>query len=634
MSTMLLTAYARSMGSQYLKDTLTLPLRDVYGYCAMELQAKSMDSGSNVSAPSEQVLETDRRLVKAADTLLKAIVDSQKHMPPEVRRICCYIEEQVQQVISNPESFQPAPRPMSVSAPPAAVSTVGLVQLRPPKKSMSSSAYKRFSWSFSNSHSGVKEGPENAMKIRSTPGSNTSFVGSKSESIGNLKGSSSTATSNHSYVENVAEDRVDATRAQVTPKRSSLSAADNNVNAASLRSPLAKVTASNATQSNDSMIAETAAKQTEQIPEPSKDNVSPADPTDRAVISPPPLDIISPSSVDETIAVLTRAIPFDRPSSDSLAPPEVHLPSSKSQEIINESAKIGTAVETKNNDILVFNSLSTRRPLKQNSAPDNLSYKDLLDGSDTDSVKKDTPSSSTPIQAKKFAEDHTFLSLPQRIVGTLVFLRFIVPAITAPDHSPLASNKVDNNVRRGLIQCGKILNGFCSEADFRVKESSQLINEFIDSHKTIVRDFITCLTSTVVSADKKTAPIDKTTAKPVIADKQLCLFLSRSVPRIERDLKDILDSLLPSEAIGVAEGFTELKQCLIAMNLEAPETPSETLSNPRGGSIMSTIGRKFGELRKGVSGSNFFLNSFMGRERSMDNLSTVATSKFKIMIVQ
>jgi hypothetical protein len=49
---------------------------------------------------------------------------------------------------------------------------------------------------------------------------------------------------------------------------------------------------------------------------------------------------------------------------------------------------------------------------------------------------------------------------------------------------------LENNVRRGLIQCGKVINSFCSEADFRQKEASALVNEFIDDQRERIRQFI------------------------------------------------------------------------------------------------------------------------------------------------
>ena len=66
-------------------------------------------------------------------------------------------------------------------------------------------------------------------------------------------------------------------------------------------------------------------------------------------------------------------------------------------------------------------------------------------------------------------------------------------AVTAPENNniQLGPGVSGSTIRKELIQCGKILNGFCSEADFSQKEPTLvLVNEFLARHKTDFKLFV------------------------------------------------------------------------------------------------------------------------------------------------
>ena len=76
------------------------------------------------------------------------------------------------------------------------------------------------------------------------------------------------------------------------------------------------------------------------------------------------------------------------------------------------------------------------------------------------------------------------LSISEKIIGSFLFLRFFVPAITSPEtHDLLLINKLTPNHRRGLVLCGKLMTALCNDIEFGTKES------YLVSFNTYLRDF-------------------------------------------------------------------------------------------------------------------------------------------------
>jgi hypothetical protein len=98
-------------------------------------------------------------------------------------------------------------------------------------------------------------------------------------------------------------------------------------------------------------------------------------------------------------------------------------------------------------------------------------------------------------ELEDLADDDNALTMPERMVGTIIFLRFFVPAITAPENHGMLQGKINNAIRKGLINVGKVLNGFCSEADFKQKDPNWgIVNEFIVEHRPKVKNLISSIT--------------------------------------------------------------------------------------------------------------------------------------------
>lgn len=83
------------------------------------------------------------------------------------------------------------------------------------------------------------------------------------------------------------------------------------------------------------------------------------------------------------------------------------------------------------------------------------------------------------------------LAVSEKIIGSFLFLRFIVPGITSPDLNGIMMEKITPAVRRGLILCGKMMTALCNDTEFGYKETSLMpCNPFLEKYRYMMKDFL------------------------------------------------------------------------------------------------------------------------------------------------
>ncbi|KAI3659860.1 hypothetical protein MP638_006198 [Amoeboaphelidium occidentale] len=247
-------------------------------------------------------------------------------------------------------------------------------------------------------------------------------------------------------------------------------------------------------------------------------------------------------------------------------------------------------------------------------------------------------------ELEDLADDDNALTMPERMVGTIIFLRFFVPAITAPENHGMLQGKINNAIRKGLINVGKVLNGFCSEADFKQKDPNWgIVNEFIVEHRPKVKNLISSITDDetldrayvtkklgeevdikdVLSEDTYFAreldenlSLAKISDNNIEIDEHLLIYLAKSVHRMEKDMKSLLKLIPEEEGLGVMDAFYELKTEL--------DTYNQLITQPvKGPTFFSKIGKRFNTIR--MSYSSAFFNS--PKSKSSDDVSHIAKTQ-------
>jgi hypothetical protein len=89
------------------------------------------------------------------------------------------------------------------------------------------------------------------------------------------------------------------------------------------------------------------------------------------------------------------------------------------------------------------------------------------------------------------------LSVAEKVVGSFLFLRFIVPgimnspAITTPEANGIFLDKITPAMRRGLVLCGKMVTSLCNDNEFGHKDMSLMpCNEFLIPHRQRMKAFL------------------------------------------------------------------------------------------------------------------------------------------------
>ncbi|KAJ3164344.1 Neurofibromin 1 [Geranomyces variabilis] len=100
-----------------------------------------------------------------------------------------------------------------------------------------------------------------------------------------------------------------------------------------------------------------------------------------------------------------------------------------------------------------------------------------------------------------------YLTVPEKVVGSFLFLRFFVPAITSPDTYGLIEGRVQPSARRGLVLCGKVLTAMCNDVDFGNKEQYLMcLNHFLRENREKVKDFLVYASASDTEAPDEPAP--------------------------------------------------------------------------------------------------------------------------------
>ncbi|KAI8808270.1 hypothetical protein BJ742DRAFT_286355 [Cladochytrium replicatum] len=94
------------------------------------------------------------------------------------------------------------------------------------------------------------------------------------------------------------------------------------------------------------------------------------------------------------------------------------------------------------------------------------------------------------------------LTTAERVVGSFLFLRFLVPAITSPDAYGLLEKKISSKARRGLILCGKVVTALCNDVEFGNKEAYLTsLNPFLKERRFQIKQYLTFASASDLSRD-------------------------------------------------------------------------------------------------------------------------------------
>lgn len=67
-------------------------------------------------------------------------------------------------------------------------------------------------------------------------------------------------------------------------------------------------------------------------------------------------------------------------------------------------------------------------------------------------------------------------------VGTVIFLRFINPAIVSPQEHGIVDKHVSVSVKRGLMLMSKILQNIANHVEFSKEQHMLCFNDFLRAH--------------------------------------------------------------------------------------------------------------------------------------------------------
>lgn len=87
-------------------------------------------------------------------------------------------------------------------------------------------------------------------------------------------------------------------------------------------------------------------------------------------------------------------------------------------------------------------------------------------------------------------------------VGTVIFLRFINPAIVSPHEMGIVSDQVPTNIRRGLMLMSKILQNIANHVEFSKEQHMLPFNDFLKGHFETGRRFFITIASDCETVDQ------------------------------------------------------------------------------------------------------------------------------------
>ncbi|KAJ3415771.1 Ras GTPase activating protein ira2 [Chytridiales sp. JEL 0842] len=215
------------------------------------------------------------------------------------------------------------------------------------------------------------------------------------------------------------------------------------------------------------------------------------------------------------------------------------------------------------------------------------------------------------------------LTVAEKVVGSVLFLRFLIPAITSPEIYGLVDTRPPVQAQRGLVLASKVLTALCNDIEFGSKESYLIpMNTFLKEHRDQMKEFLNfssqkvddvevppptplssakytttsretlksqsslekkqrstlsasmpSLNSIPTASSTKKTPLSPSTPSSststsihrpqsldAIDTTGLFSYIARSLSTIEKDLEDRLPTLSPSETSGIVKNFLEMKQ--------------------------------------------------------------------------
>ncbi|KAI8895410.1 hypothetical protein BC833DRAFT_162530 [Globomyces pollinis-pini] len=129
----------------------------------------------------------------------------------------------------------------------------------------------------------------------------------------------------------------------------------------------------------------------------------------------------------------------------------------------------------------------------------------VLNRNGTNQSKANTPTASTDLSPENKTMSPTLevaeptnsvanlgnLSISDKVVGSFMFLRFIIPAITSPESNAAFTEKLSPHVRRGLVLCGKLLTSLCNDNEFGHKDLNLMeFNGFLVPYRQSMKGFL------------------------------------------------------------------------------------------------------------------------------------------------
>ncbi|XP_076386906.1 neurofibromin 1 isoform X1 [Megachile rotundata] len=128
-------------------------------------------------------------------------------------------------------------------------------------------------------------------------------------------------------------------------------------------------------------------------------------------------------------------------------------------------------------------------------------------------------------------------------VGTVIFLRFINPAIVSPQEMGIVNKSVPHHIKRGLMLMSKILQNIANHVEFSKEQHMLPFNDFLRAHFEIGRRFFIQIASDCETVDQANHPMSFVSDGNVLA-------LHRLLWNHQEKIGDYLSSSRDHKAVG------------------------------------------------------------------------------------
>ncbi|XP_055375510.1 neurofibromin [Condylostylus longicornis] len=129
-------------------------------------------------------------------------------------------------------------------------------------------------------------------------------------------------------------------------------------------------------------------------------------------------------------------------------------------------------------------------------------------------------------------------------VGTVIFLRYINPAIVSPQELGIVGKQVPSTVKRGLMLMSKILQNIANHVEFSKEQHMLCFNDFLKAHFEVGRRFFVTIASDCESLDQQMAQNMSYVSEPNV------LALHRLLWTHQEKIGDFLSSSRDHKAVG------------------------------------------------------------------------------------